>query len=84
MTAKRTLKNHGTPAKPAPTLTAAELVAIRNSMNLSRGLFARRLRLPVRALEGYEQGRAAIPPAVALLVLLVRDYPDTVQRLATI
>ena len=34
-----------------------------------------------RTLEKYEQGRAKPNPQAAALVLLVRKYPDTLERL---
>jgi len=39
------------------------------------------LRINVRTLEKWEQGRAKPNPQAAALVLLVRNYPDTLERL---
>jgi putative transcriptional regulator len=47
-------------------------------------LFAVYLRTNVRTLENWEQGRAKPNAQAALLINLVKLYPDTVQRLATI
>jgi len=49
-------------------------------MRCSRAVFARKLRINVRTLEKWEQGRAKPNPQAAL-VLLVRKYPDTLERL---
>jgi len=49
-------------------------------MRCSRAVFARKLRIHVRTLEKWEQGRAKPNPQAAL-VLLVRKYPDTQERL---
>jgi putative transcriptional regulator len=44
-------------------------------------VFARKLRINERTLEKWEQGRAKPNPQAAALVLLVRRYPDTLERL---
>jgi putative transcriptional regulator len=44
-------------------------------------VFARQLRINLRTLEKWEQGRAKPNPQAAALVLLVRQYPDTLERL---
>jgi putative transcriptional regulator len=81
---KRTLRTHIVRVKPAPRINAAELIELREGMNLSRALFAHYLRTNVRTLENWEQGRAVPNAQAALLIRLVQRYPDTVQRLATI
>ena len=81
---KRTLRTHTVDFKPAPTLTPQQLVRIRKSLKLSRALFAVYLRTNVRTLENWEQGRAKPNAQAALLINLVKHYPDTVQRLASI
>ena len=53
-------------------------------MNISRGLFVVDLRINVRTLENWEQGSVKPNAQVALLIDLVKRYPDTIQRLATI
>jgi putative transcriptional regulator len=81
---KRTLRTHAIEYKPAPTLTPRELIRVREQLNLSRGLFAAYLRTNVRTLENWEQGRAKPNAQAALLINLVKRYPDIVQRLAAI
>ena len=81
---KRTLRTHALEYKPAPELTPKELIRVRESLNLSRALFAVYLRTNVRTLENWEQGRARPNAQAALLINLVKQYPDTVQRLAAI
>jgi putative transcriptional regulator len=70
--------------KPAPNITPQELIRVRKSLKISRALFAVYLRTNVRTLENWEQGRAKPNAQAALLINLVKYYPDTVQRLATI
>lgn len=81
---KRTLRTHALEYKPAPNVTPKELVRVREDLNLSRALFAAYLRTNTRTLENWEQGRAKPNAQAALLINLVKRYPDTVQRLAAI
>jgi putative transcriptional regulator len=81
---KRTLRTHSMEFKPAPTVTPRELIRVRKNLKLSRALFAVYLRTNVRTLENWEQGRAKPNAQAALLINLVKHYPDTVQRLASI
>ena len=81
---KRTLRTHALEYKAAPNVTPRELIRVRESLNLSRALFAVYLRTNVRTLENWEQGRARPNAQAALLINLVKRYPDTVQRLAAI
>jgi putative transcriptional regulator len=81
---KRTLRTHSVEYKPAPNVTPQELIRVRKSLKISRALFAVYLRTNVRTLENWEQGRAKPNAQAALLINLVKRYPDTVQRLASI
>ena len=81
---KRTLRTHRFEFKPAPVITPKQLIAIRKRLKLSRPLFAAYLRTNVRTLENWEQGRAQPNAQAALLINLVKHYPDTVERLAAI
>lgn len=81
---KRTLRTHALVYKPAPKVTPRELIRLRESLKLSRALFAVYLRTNVRTLENWEQGRARPNAQAALLINLVKRYPDTIERLAAI
>ena len=81
---KRTLRTHAVEYKPAPTVTPQELIRVRKDLKISRALFAVYLRTNVRTLENWEQGRARPNAQAALLINLVKRYPNTVARLATI
>jgi len=81
---KRTLRTHAIAYKPAPKITPKELIRLRESLKLSRALFAVYLRTNVRTLENWEQGRARPNAQAALLINLVKRYPDTIERLAAI
>src|SRR6185503_10728797 len=75
---KRTLRTHAVKFKPAPNITPQELIRVRKSLKISRALFAVYLRTNVRTLENWEQGRAKPNAQAALLINLVKHYPDTV------
>ena len=81
---KRTLRTHEVELQPAPEVNAAELIALRERLHLSRAVFARYLRTNPRTLENWEQGRARPNAQAALLIRMVERYPDTVERLARI
>lgn len=81
---KITLARHPLEVKPAPAVTADQILALRQSLNLSRAVFARALRTNERTLENWEQGRARPNAQAALLIRLVESYPDTVEKLARI
>ncbi len=81
---KLTLRTYALELKPAPSVQARDLVALRERLHLSRAVFARYLRTNPRTLENWEQGRARPNAQAALLIRLVERYPDTVARLAAI
>jgi len=81
---KLTLRTHAVQYKPAPKVTPKELVHMRKHLKISRALFAAYLRTNVRTLENWEQGRAKPNAQAALLINLVKLFPDTVERLAAI
>jgi putative transcriptional regulator len=78
---KITLRTHRVERAPLPKVDAKLIKETRKKLNCSRAIFARRLRINERTLEKWEQGRAKPNPQAAALVLLVRRYPDTLQRL---
>jgi putative transcriptional regulator len=81
---KKTMRTHAVEDRPAPEVTADQLLALRERLHLSRAVFAHYLRTKPRTLENWEQGRAKPNPHAALLIRLVEKYPDTVERLASV
>ncbi|MGQ0655327.1 MAG: helix-turn-helix domain-containing protein [Betaproteobacteria bacterium] len=81
---KRTLRTHAVEFKDPPTVSPQELVRVRQHLKISRGVFAAYLRTNVRTLENWEQGRAKPNAQAALLINLVKRFPDTVERLAVL
>ena len=78
------LEDACTRVQTGPDSHARELIRVREGLNLSRALFAIYFRTNVRTLENWEQGRAEPNAQAAPLINLVKRYPDTVQRLASI
>jgi putative transcriptional regulator len=81
---KLTLRNYKVESGPLPKVDAKLIKNTRNKLRCSRAVFARKLRINERTLEKWEQGRARPNRQAAALVLLVRKYPDTLERLEEI
>ena len=81
---KVTLRTHHFPAKPLPKVDAHFIRETRERLHMSRNVFAIKLRISPRTLEKWEQGKTLPNHQAAALILLVRKYPDTLQRLARI
>lgn len=78
---KLTLRSYKSAPPPLPTVDGKFILETRAKFRCSRAVFARKLRVNERTLEKWEQGRATPNPQAAALVLLVRQYPDTLERL---
>ncbi len=78
---KVTLRSYKVEARPLPKVDSKLIRETREKLRCSRAVFARKLHINERTLEKWEQGRAKPNPQAAALVLLVRRYPDTLQRL---
>ena len=81
---KLTLRSYKVEAAPLPAVNSKFIRETRKRMRCSRAVFARKLRINVRTLEKWEQGRAKPNAQAATLVLLVRKYPDTLKRLESL
>ncbi len=78
---KLTLRSFKVEPAPLPKVDAKLIRGTRRKLGCSRAVFARQLRINLRTLEKWEQGRTKPNPQAAALVLLVRQYPDTLERL---
>lgn len=78
---KLTLRSYKIEAPRLPRVNAKTIRETRERLNCSRPVFARKLHINERTLEKWEQGRAKPNPQAATLLLLVRKYPDTLDRL---
>lgn len=81
---KLTLRQVQVKSKPVPELAPQELIAVRTRLKLSRPVFARYLRTNERTLENWEQGRAKPNAQAVLLIRMVAQFPDTMQRLEAV
>ena len=79
---KVTLRSCELEAQPPLAVDAALIRETREAMDVSRAVFARCLRVSARTLENWEQGRARPNAQAAALILMVRKFPDTLQRLS--
>lgn len=78
---KITLRTYKVEPGPLPKVDSKLIRDTRKRLRYSRAVFARKLHINERTLEKWEQGRAKPNPQAAALVLLVRKYPDTLERL---
>lgn len=81
---KRTLKTVRVEAAPLPELTPEVIRGIRDRFDVSRAVFAHMIRVPVRTVERWEQGRSSPPASAVALILMAQEYPDTFERLASL
>ena len=81
---KLTLRQVKLQVKPVQVLRPQEVLAVREQLHLSRSVFARYLRTNPRTLENWEQGRAKPNSQAALLIRMVAQFPDMVQRLESV
>jgi len=81
---KITLRTHKVQLPHLMPITAEEVVAIRQQLDLSRSVFAMYLRTNTRTLENWEQGRATPNAQATTLIRLVERFPQTIEQLAAL
>jgi putative transcriptional regulator len=81
---KITLRHYEVEGPVKLEVTPEVIRETRERLNLSRAVFAHQLHVSPRTLEKWEQGRSKPNDQAAALILLVRKYPDTIQRLKTL
>ena len=81
---KLTLRTVKLARRPAPAISAQDVLAVREQLHLSRPVFAHYLRTNPRTLENWEQGRAKPNAQAALLIRMVARFPDMVKRLEAV
>lgn len=82
--AKITLRTYKHEKKEVPQIDADLIRDTREKLHLSRAVFAARLRIQLRTLEKWEQGKTVPNDQATVLILMVRKYPDTLNRLEKI
>ncbi len=81
---KITLRTHSVKEMPLLEVDAELIRETRELLNLSRAVFARQLRVSTRTLENWEQNRSKPNAQASTLILMVRKYPDTLEKLSTL
>lgn len=81
---KITLRQVTLEDKPAPQITAAEIISLRKKMHVSQAVFARYIRTSTETLRNWEREKAKPNTQAALLIKLVEQYPDMVERLEAV
>ena len=80
---KRTLNTVRVEPAALLKLTPEIIRSTRDHLGVSRAVFAHMIRVPVRTVERWEQGRSSLPESAAALILMAQRYPDTFDRLAS-
>ena len=78
---KITLKTYKLKRPAKIEVTPAIIKETREALQLSRTVFAYELHVSPRTLEKWEQGRTKPNEQAATLIMLVKNFPDTLQRL---
>ncbi|MCP5442379.1 MAG: helix-turn-helix domain-containing protein [Chromatiaceae bacterium] len=81
---KATLRSHEIEDLPPLEVDADMIRDTRERLHVSRAVFARRLRVSPRTLENWEQGRAKPNAQASALILMVRKFPDTLDKLRSL
>lgn len=58
------------------------IVQTREGLGMSQGVFAKRLRVSASTLKNWEKGRTKPNHQAVALIVMTRQYPDTMDRLA--
>jgi putative transcriptional regulator len=78
---KLTLKRVSLSPLETPEVESQEIIDLRESLNLSRAVFAHAIRTNPRTVESWEQGRSKPNAHAALLIKLVEKFPETLEHL---
>jgi putative transcriptional regulator len=81
---KVTLRTHHVEPLAVPPIDADFVRETREALHMSRQVFAFRIGVNPRTLERWEQGRSKPNEQAAVLLWLVRQYPDTLERLESL
>jgi putative transcriptional regulator len=81
---KITLRSYKVEKKPRPTITPELILETREKFHMSRAVFALKLGVSPRTLEKWEQGTTIPNDQAVTLILMVRKFPDTLERLGTL
>ncbi len=77
-----TMRSTEVQALPPVTIAPQEIIEIRERLKMSQPVFAARLRINTRTLQGWERGAASPGSAAAALIKLVRKNPQILDEVA--
>ena len=81
---KITLRQFTAKSRSAPTISALQIVELRNKLNMSQQVFAHRIRTSPETLRNWEQAKSKPNAQAVVLIKLVEQYPDMFDRLAAV
>lgn len=81
---KLTLRQSTAKPMPVPSVPAEEIVMLRKRMKMSQAVFAQRIRTSPATLRNWEQDKSKPNAQAALLIKLVAEYPDMINRMAAV
>src|SRR6266511_4808435 len=79
-----TLRAHAVEPIVVPPVDSDFVRETREALHMSRQVFAFKIGVNPRTLERWEQGRSKPNEQAAVLIWLVRKYPDTLERLESL
>ena len=79
-----TLRTHHVEPLIVPPVDPGFVRETREALHMSRQVFAFTIGVNARTLERWEQGRSKPNEQASALIRLVRKYPDTLDRLASL
>lgn len=79
---KLTLRTHAVSDTDELAISPDKIIKIRETFNMSRGVFANLLHTSARTLENWEQGRSAPNGQAVTLLKLVQRPPETLNHIA--
>ncbi|MCW9698023.1 MULTISPECIES: helix-turn-helix domain-containing protein [unclassified Avibacterium] len=65
-------------------ISANEVKSIREKLNLSQSVFAKKLRMSVRTYQGWEQGKTTPNKQATLLLKMIERSPQTFEDIASL
>jgi putative transcriptional regulator len=83
-TGKGTLKTVSVSYQKPPQMTAAEVISLRQKLNVSQAVFSRFVRAEVKTIENWEQGRSKPNAQAAILLRLVDRHPELLNEIASL
>lgn len=69
---------------PAPKVTADEVVRVRTKLNFSQHVFVRHMRLEVKTVTHWEQGRSKPNVQAAILLMLIDRNLELLKEIAAL